>query len=69
MAARTALLRISADSDRPAPRLSGMIRFLLRKSSPGLFDHYRPERHSMRGPGPRWRAKHGQEQAAVGRDG
>jgi hypothetical protein len=23
-----------------------------------LFDNYRPERHYMRGPGPRWRAKH-----------
>ena len=25
---------------------------------PGLFDHYQPERHYMRGPGPKWRAKH-----------
>jgi hypothetical protein len=24
-----------------------------------LFDHYRPERHYMRGPGPKWRQKHG----------
>ncbi len=23
-----------------------------------LFDPYRPERHYMRGPGPRWHAKH-----------
>jgi len=23
-----------------------------------LFDSYRPERHYMRGPGPKWRAKH-----------
>ena len=23
-----------------------------------LFDNYRPERHYMRGPGPKWRAKH-----------
>ncbi len=22
------------------------------------FDHYRPERHYMRGPGPKWQAKH-----------
>lgn len=22
------------------------------------FDHYRPELHYMRGPGPRWREKH-----------
>jgi len=25
-----------------------------------LTDSYRPERHYMRGPGPKWRAKHGQ---------
>ena len=24
-----------------------------------VFDPYRPELHYMRGPGPRWRAKHG----------
>ncbi len=24
------------------------------------FDGYHPERHYMRGPGPAWRAKHGQ---------
>jgi hypothetical protein len=23
-----------------------------------LFDTYHPERHYMRGPGPKWRAKH-----------
>jgi hypothetical protein len=23
-----------------------------------LFDDYRPERHYMRGPGPKWREKH-----------
>jgi hypothetical protein len=27
-----------------------------------LADRYRPERYYMRGPGPRWRAKHRQEQ-------
>jgi hypothetical protein len=25
----------------------------------GMFDSYRPELHYMRGPGPRWREKHG----------
>ena len=24
-----------------------------------LFDSYRPEKHYMRGPGPKWRQKHG----------
>jgi hypothetical protein len=31
---------------------------LLRALSRALFDTYRPERHYMRGPGPKWRAKH-----------
>ena len=30
-----------------------------------LFGTYRPERHYMRGPGPKWRAKH----ASIGRHG
>lgn len=38
--------------------LTGLLRTLLQ----GLKDTYRPERHYMRGPGPRWRAK----QAALG---
>ena len=28
-----------------------------------LFDPYRPELHYMRGPGPKWREKHGQPPA------
>ena len=28
-----------------------------------LFDPYRPERHYMRGPGPKWHAKHGPARA------
>lgn len=33
-----------------------------------LFDSYHPERHYMRGPGPKWRAKHDtmSGQAALG---
>ncbi len=31
---------------------------------PGLFDSYRPELHYMRGPGPKWRAKHRSQDAA-----
>lgn len=30
-----------------------------------LFDPYRPERHYMRGPGPKWREKHGQSVRAL----
>jgi hypothetical protein len=31
-----------------------------RKLMTALFDPYRPELHYMRGPGPKWREKHGQ---------
>jgi hypothetical protein len=31
-----------------------------RKLTSALFDPYRPELHYMRGPGPKWREKHGQ---------
>ena len=38
---------------KPASELANLLRTL--KS---LFDPYRPEQHYMRGPGPKWRAKH-----------
>jgi hypothetical protein len=28
----------------------------------GASDRYRPERHYMRGPGPKWHAKHARQQ-------
>jgi len=31
----------------------------------GLFDPYRPERHYMRGPGPKWHARHRADIAGV----
>jgi hypothetical protein len=31
-----------------------------------LFESYRPELHYMRGPGPKWREKHGQAPAGTG---
>jgi hypothetical protein len=30
-----------------------------RRLARALTDPYRPERHYMRGPGPKWREKHG----------
>jgi hypothetical protein len=30
-----------------------------------LFDDYRPERHYMRGPGPKWREKHAPKPATA----
>jgi hypothetical protein len=34
-----------------------------------MFDPYRPELHYMRGPGPKWHAKHAQPPAAVAATG
>jgi hypothetical protein len=34
-------------------------RWRWRKLMSPLFDPYRPELHYMRGPGPKWREKHG----------
>ena len=31
-----------------------------------LFDDYRPERHYMRGPGPKWHEKHAWTEMSVG---
>ena len=32
--------------------------WLFRTLANAMFDAYRPELHYMRGPGPKWRAKH-----------
>jgi hypothetical protein len=40
---------------RPAMLIETWLRLKKR-----IFDPYHPERHYMRGPGPKWREKHGQ---------
>jgi hypothetical protein len=45
-------------SRREAPRLAADIAELLRNLTRTLLDPYRPELHYMRGPGPKWHAKH-----------
>jgi hypothetical protein len=59
--AHTARARVAALTWRLAcvpaaseSRLVGLWRKLIHE----LFDPYRPERHYMRGPGPKWYAKH-----------
>lgn len=54
----------NTNNKRPSLRaaLARMSRTFLRK----VCDPYRPELHYMRGPGPKWHARHGMaEQAAV----
>jgi hypothetical protein len=64
MAVRTALLRLSVETDHSPSRFAGAIITLSRKTFQSWFDPYHPERHYMRGPGPRWQAKHGERPAS-----
>ena len=43
---------------RELPGLASDLADLVHVLVKGLFDPYRPELHYMRGPGPKWRAKH-----------
>jgi hypothetical protein len=43
---------------RQAPRPTADLVELFRNLAKSLFDPYRPELHYMRGPGPKWHAKH-----------
>ena len=53
----TPIVRFSA-AGRVAPSLAADLADLLHTLVKALFDPYRPELHYMRGPGPKWRAKH-----------
>jgi hypothetical protein len=46
-----------ASKSRKAPGFSRDVAELV-GALRSLVDHYRPEQHYMRGPGPKWRAKH-----------
>jgi hypothetical protein len=59
---------LSVGKQSPVPTRNGRpgLRWLLRQVveivedlRSAISDPYRPERHYMHGPGPRWRAKHG----------
>ena len=45
-------------SKRKTPSIGKAVADLWRTVTSDLFDAYRPEQHYMRGPGPKWRAKH-----------
>jgi hypothetical protein len=55
--ARTTVRMLAAR--RQAPGLAADLTDLLRTLVKAVFDPYRPELHYMRGPGPKWHAKHG----------
>ncbi|MEA2995245.1 MAG: hypothetical protein QOG74_794 [Alphaproteobacteria bacterium] len=48
-----------AKTSTPAPSFGTAMVVLLRSLPGAFFDPYRPELHYMRGPGPKWREKHG----------
>jgi len=53
-------------SNNSAASLHRTVAATWRAISHDLFDTYHPEQHYMRGPGPKWREKHGLEQAPQG---
>jgi hypothetical protein len=57
IATRTTVRMLAAR--RQAPGLAADLADLLHSLAKALFDPYRPELHYMRGPGPKWHAKHG----------
>ena len=57
-----ARLRETQVGARAAPVLASELAEILRLIK-SLFDPYRPERHYMRGPGPKWHARHGRPAA------
>ena len=48
------------------PGLAAEIADLFRNLATALLDPYRPELHYMRGPGPKWHAKHAPASVALG---
>ena len=46
--------------NRKNPTIGKAVADLWRTVTTDLFDSYHPEQHYMRGPGPKWRAKHDQ---------
>ena len=50
---------IDMASHRPLPQIFQVIAEAWRELRKGLPETYRPELHYMRGPGPKWREKHG----------
>jgi len=52
----------------PAPSLRKAFADLWQTLATDLAGSYRPERHYMRGPGPKWRAKHAHAQTPSAAD-
>jgi hypothetical protein len=51
-------IAIGRPASRSAPRFARVVRQFWHGLAKGILDPYRPEQHYMRGPGPKWHAKH-----------
>ena len=60
----TATTALRPPAARPARGLRASLAATWRTLTHDLFDPYRPEQHYMRGPAPKWRAKHAAAAAA-----
>jgi hypothetical protein len=54
-----AMAKNGTKTSKQGPRFAAALAVLWRSILRDAFDSYRPELHYMRGPGPKWRAKHG----------
>ena len=52
-----------------SPGLRGAMVAMWRAVRADLFNGYRPEKHYMRGPGPKWHARHGRNEAPGAEEG
>jgi hypothetical protein len=64
MASKRKVIR-NVSPRRPAPGFGADFAALFNSLTQALFDGYRPELHYMRGPGPKWHAKHRPARAEV----
>jgi len=53
-----AMAKNGTKTSKQGPRFAAALAVLWRSILRDAFDSYRPELHYMRGPGPKWRAKH-----------
>jgi hypothetical protein len=53
------MTRVTNSNTSMISRSFAIIASTIDKARQELFDSYRPELHYMRGPGPKWHAKHG----------
>jgi len=52
------MARNGTKTSKQGPRFAAALAVFWRTVYRDAFDPYRPELHYMRGPGPKWRAKH-----------